>query len=224
MMLEADVLLRGQGTENETDIPIMAHPPDTDSDITLDQWLEKVSPTMKGIKLDFKSSNVLEPAMKVLQKYTYSQPVWLNADIMTGPNAGQPVDSEEFKRAVGTYFPASTWSIGWTTSWRNDPEIDQGYSEEMIDEMLEYVTDLPQPVTYPIRAAMVAKSWPQPLKKLLDASRAATLTVWSGSNDDVDVDGLVRLRTESEEHRVYYDLPDALMEEFLAKLNRTATV
>lgn len=48
-MLEADVILRGQGTENQTDTPVMAHPPDTDSDITLQQWMERVLDTQKGI-------------------------------------------------------------------------------------------------------------------------------------------------------------------------------
>ena len=48
MFLEADVILRGQGTENQTDIPVMAHPPATDSDITLEEWLDKVMVTDKG--------------------------------------------------------------------------------------------------------------------------------------------------------------------------------
>ncbi|NWY19475.1 F151B protein, partial [Aphelocoma coerulescens] len=34
--------------------PILAHPPDTDSDITLQEWLAEMVSTNKGIKLDFK--------------------------------------------------------------------------------------------------------------------------------------------------------------------------
>lgn len=49
-MLEADVLLRGAHPKE----PIMAHPPDKDSDITLQEWLEEVQEHQKGIKLDFK--------------------------------------------------------------------------------------------------------------------------------------------------------------------------
>lgn len=49
-MLEADIILRGHNTIE----PIMAHPPATDSDITLQQWLEGVVGHRKGIKLDFK--------------------------------------------------------------------------------------------------------------------------------------------------------------------------
>ncbi|NXS50254.1 F151B protein, partial [Balaeniceps rex] len=51
-MIEADVLLRG-GKGGNGD-PIMAHPPETDSDNTLQEWLKEIVNTNKGIKLDFK--------------------------------------------------------------------------------------------------------------------------------------------------------------------------
>lgn len=51
-MIEADVLLRG-GKGGNGD-PIMAHPPETDSDNTLQEWLKEIVNTDKGIKLDFK--------------------------------------------------------------------------------------------------------------------------------------------------------------------------
>lgn len=49
-MIEADVLLRGRDPEE----PIMAHPPENDSDINLQDWLQQVLKSDKGIKLDFK--------------------------------------------------------------------------------------------------------------------------------------------------------------------------
>ena len=53
MMIEADVSI-GRGGE-----PVMAHPPDTDSDLSLKQFLDIVIQetergTRKGVKLDFK--------------------------------------------------------------------------------------------------------------------------------------------------------------------------
>lgn len=42
MVLEADVTVQGLNTANETEIPIMAHPPAIYSDNTLQQWLEVV--------------------------------------------------------------------------------------------------------------------------------------------------------------------------------------
>lgn len=49
-MIEADVILRGHDPQE----PVMAHPPDTDSDVTLSEWLQEVKAHNKGIKLDFK--------------------------------------------------------------------------------------------------------------------------------------------------------------------------
>lgn len=40
MMLETDIILRGIGTENQTNIPVHAHPPLTDSDLTLEHFLQ----------------------------------------------------------------------------------------------------------------------------------------------------------------------------------------
>lgn len=51
-MIEADVLLPSD--ESEYSQPIMAHPPETNSDNTLQEWLTEVIKSNKGIKLDFK--------------------------------------------------------------------------------------------------------------------------------------------------------------------------
>lgn len=51
-MIEADVLLPSDGSEHGQ--PIMAHPPETYSDNTLQEWLAEVIKSNKGIKLDFK--------------------------------------------------------------------------------------------------------------------------------------------------------------------------
>ncbi|XP_046761876.1 protein FAM151B isoform X5 [Gallus gallus] len=77
-MVEADVLLRG-GRGGDGD-PIMAHPPETDSDITLQEWLEEMAGTDKGIKLDFKSyraecsisKHSMQPCEKTGMNYQFS--------------------------------------------------------------------------------------------------------------------------------------------------------
>jgi hypothetical protein len=72
MMLEADVVLGTlQGGSGEK-IPVMAHPPDNVSDLSLNDFLTEVmSATQKGhrcgIKLDFKSVNVLQPSLSQLK-------------------------------------------------------------------------------------------------------------------------------------------------------------
>ena len=89
MMIEADVSL---GAEN---VPIMAHPPANTSDLTLQQFLESVlvsteSGKKKGIKLDFKFLEVVEPSLRQLDglRDKLKMPLWLNADILQGPGGG----------------------------------------------------------------------------------------------------------------------------------------
>lgn len=116
MILEADVNVQGHNTVNETNIPIMAHPPDVYSDNTLKEWLDAVIKSKKGkesimietdpilhhtfwqmvvsfpwvgIKLDFKSLEAVEPSLDLLRiknQTGINRPVWLNADILHGPN------------------------------------------------------------------------------------------------------------------------------------------
>ncbi|XP_010724403.1 protein FAM151B [Meleagris gallopavo] len=117
-MVEADVLLRG-GRGGDGD-PIMAHPPETDSDITLQEWLEEMVSTDKGIKLDFKSLDAVRPSLELLQlvKPCLDRPVWLNADVLPGPNGiSAVVDAKGFLDTVTSFFPDVTLSLGWTTGW-----------------------------------------------------------------------------------------------------------
>uniref|UniRef100_A0A3Q2U590 Protein FAM151A n=1 Tax=Fundulus heteroclitus TaxID=8078 RepID=A0A3Q2U590_FUNHE len=109
MILEADVTLEGFGTANQKPVPIMAHPPDIYSDNTLDQWLEAVLDSKKGIKLDFKSLESVGFSLELLKEKSSSRginrPVWLNADILRGPNVPSFLIQEN--------FPNVTLSPGW---------------------------------------------------------------------------------------------------------------
>ncbi|CAH1793756.1 unnamed protein product, partial [Owenia fusiformis] len=221
MMLEADVLLRGQGTANQTDIPIMAHPPLIDSDNTLEEWLKSVIPSNKGIKLDFKSIEVFEPSLKILNnsKTNLKRPVWINADILAGPNGkAQPVNATEFKRLVLKYFPECTLSIGWTTGYNNSG-VNEIYTRGMVQEMADYAKEFKQPITFPIRASLVKASW-ENLSYLLDQSRSYTLTIWSSKNDNVNSDDMVYVRNNYDIDRIYYDLPEPLLSDFLRKIKK----
>ena len=66
MMIEADVLLRGQNTADQQMTPIMARPPDTASDVTLAEWLALVKGRGKGLKLDFKSIEAVELSLQTI--------------------------------------------------------------------------------------------------------------------------------------------------------------
>ena len=119
-MLEADVLLRPADG-----MPIMAHPPDTDSDLSLEQFLKETIGTNKGIKLDFKSTAAIEPSLKTLLDVTSEQevlnPVWFNADVLPGPCHKETafsdvvLDPEVSLSLCAKYYPSADLSVGWTT-------------------------------------------------------------------------------------------------------------
>ena len=113
MMIEADV------SAGEAGQPIMAHPPDTQSDLSLDLFLETVltateGGARKGIKLDFKSLDILQPSLEALKRLEarLEFPVWLNADILRGPGGGEPVSAEVFLQLCSRYLPSATLSTG----------------------------------------------------------------------------------------------------------------
>ncbi|KAK7933742.1 hypothetical protein WMY93_004638 [Mugilogobius chulae] len=205
LMLEADILLRAL----EPKEPIMAHPPQTDSDITLEAWLQEVKSNHKGIKLDFKSLDAVAPSMQLLEQIMgrSSLPVWVNADVLPGPGGvASPLEPQKFLLAVGDRPADMVLSLGWTTGWTLGAE-NQGYSWEMVREMEQICRSLKNPVTFPVRAALMGQSVDQ-LLWLLQQSNRYSLTVWTGQSDVFKMEDLLQFRKQLEPHRVYYDLPD----------------
>ena len=72
----------------------MAHPPDIDSDNTFSNWLDNMlaGTERKGLKLDFKTGDVVAHALKILKtkEEMISQPIWANIAILEGPGADHP--------------------------------------------------------------------------------------------------------------------------------------
>lgn len=70
-MIEADVIL-GQINNSGNSLPVMGHPPMISSDVTLNDFLLKIvdynsnSTNSKGVKLDFKSIEVFEASVDIL--------------------------------------------------------------------------------------------------------------------------------------------------------------
>ncbi|XP_040397832.1 protein FAM151B isoform X1 [Cygnus olor] len=212
-MIEADVLLRG-GKGGNGD-PIMAHPPETDSDITLQEWLNVIVNTDKGIKLDFKSLDAVQPSLELLEcvKPHLRRPVWLNADILPGPNGSSTaVDAKGFLDTVTSVFPDVTLSLGWTTGWHPD-EQNKGYDWMMVKEMAQICSTLSQPVTFPVRAALVRQSMSE-LCWLIQQSDRYSLTIWTGKEDVYSVEDLLYIRKNFDKSRVYYDILEPQNSEF----------
>ncbi|KAK6492389.1 protein FAM151B-like [Huso huso] len=206
-MIEADVLLRGR----EPREPIMAHPPHSDSDITLQDWLNEVLLSDKGIKLDFKSLEAVQSSIRLLEsvKSRQSRPLWINADILPGPNGspGQAVEAKGFLDTVCPVSPHAVLSLGWTTGWSPQTE-NHGYSWEMVKEMEQICGALQQPVTFPVRAALLRQSFTQ-LHWLLQQSDRYSLSVWTGKDDVYPVEDLLYLRKNFDKSRIFYDITEA---------------
>uniref|UniRef100_A0A8C8IJZ1 Menorin-like domain-containing protein n=1 Tax=Oncorhynchus tshawytscha TaxID=74940 RepID=A0A8C8IJZ1_ONCTS len=222
-MIEADILLRS----NDPKEPIMAHPPETDSDVTLRDWLKEVKASDKGIKLDFKSLTAVAPSMVLLDEVRAELrgPVWINADILPGPGGkATPLDPKVFLEAAVT--PGShgdVLSLGWTTGWTADTH-NPGYSWEMVREMEAMCRTLRHPVTFPVRAALLAHSFSQLHWLLQQSDRYSltvwitlsvvlsprySLTIWTGHTDVFVVKDLLPYRSDIDKTRIYYDLLDS---------------
>ncbi|KAF2882075.1 hypothetical protein ILUMI_24078 [Ignelater luminosus] len=222
MMLEADIVLgRLNGSSHDSDIPIMAHPPQNISDLSLKDFLQKVqdfnmdnnNTAKKGVKLDFKSIEVFEVSVDfILDLYPkMNYPVWLNADILPGPfnSTDLPVNATRFISAAKP-FVNSTLSLGWKTVYGNDTK-GATYTENHIDEMLDVIKEnnVTQLITFPVRAAIAAESSTQ-LKKLVSKVEKSTLTLWNGADDDVSIENLRKLIANIGIDKVFIDLPDEI--------------
>ncbi|CAL7934630.1 unnamed protein product [Xylocopa violacea] len=223
MMLEGDVTLGILKGSNSTEsIPIMAHPPTNESDLSLEGFVNAVieKNASKGIKLDFKSNEAFAASKSVLDKLRNDAkfPVILNADILPGPvNATtKPVEAKSFLEQAKMY-PQFILSVGWTTRYGKESNITEGrYTEDDAKAMLEELKkqQITQPITYPVRAGLAANDT-DVIKSLMKSSseltKNVTLTVWSSTGDKVDAARLSTLIKEIGVGKVYVDVPQDLM-------------
>ena len=203
--LEADVLIN---PINKT--PIMAHPPKTTSDITLQEWLHLVFHSNKGAKLDFKETNVLEPSMKVVKEAykefpNYKPPLILNADILEGPNANGSISvNSTICLRNFVQFEDAILSLGWKTGFTGNDS--KGYGWDDVRTMHATLENVSQHVTFPVRASLVEKSKEQLIWLLNQNRKRYSLTVWTSSKDTFKVESLAFLREFKK--AVFFDLPE----------------
>ncbi|KAG8011592.1 hypothetical protein GBF38_003839 [Nibea albiflora] len=191
-----------------------------DSDITLKEWLEGVKAYNKGIKLDFKSLEAVSSSVLLLEGLLAepSRPIWINADILPGPGGqATPLEPQAFLSAVRILPTHTVLSLGWTTGWTAGKD-NPGYSWDMVHVMDEICRTLKHPVTFPVRAALLAQSFSQ-LTWLLQQSDRYSLTVWTGQNDKLMVQDLMPYKEKFDISRIYYDLPDPLWTELSTTLH-----
>jgi hypothetical protein len=225
-MIEADIVFGYLINDTSKKLqPVMGHPPANESDISLESFLTQIldfnknttEENRKGVKLDFKSTAVLNNSMSMLMELwnNMNYPVWINADIYSGPlNNTQttPVDAQVFFDC-SKKLPNATLSTGWTTRWGSN-FTDGNYTDNQIDEMIKGIKDnqIQNDITFPVRGGIAALSLNQ-LDRLfnsLNDTNPITFTIWSSANDYVDVEKLRKLIFHFGLDKVYVDVPKEL--------------
>lgn len=226
-MIEADIvfgLLDGDLSGEQR--PIMAHPPTNSSDISLESFLTQVldfnnanvKEKQKGVKLDFKSTDVYTKSLPMLIELwdVMDYPVWINADIYRGPFENVltvPVDAQIFLEGTKNLSNA-TLSTGWTTRWGSN--FTEGhYTDEQVNEMIDGLkrNNIKNHITFPVRAGIAGRSIAQ-LDRLFNSlkdTNPVTFTIWSSATDAVDVENLRKMIFHFGIDKVYIDVPDELM-------------
>ena len=193
--VEADIILDPKGR------PVMAHPPATTSDLSFEAFVHRFeelaaleSGLPLGLKLDFKHSLAVEPCLRLLTEAVtrsgtqWRHPIWLNADIFTGPGGNpSPFHAVDFLRACHDVGPPNAaLSLGWTTGWSPWTCVGKhGYTNAQVQEALDALAILPRPmaVTWAVRASIIRQTAPSLTRKLLAQGR--TLTVWGDAGEDI---------------------------------------
>lgn len=237
-MIEADIVYGYLKDDPSRKLqPVMGHPPVNESDISLESFLTQIlefnnkttEENRKGVKLDFKSTAVYNNSMSMLMEQwnKMNYPVWINADIYSGPlNNTQttPVDAQVFFDN-SKKLPNATLSTGWTTRWGSN-FTDGQYTDNQIDEMIKGIKDnrIQNDITFPVRGGIAALSLPQ-LDRLfnsLNDTNPITFTIWSSANDNVDVEKLRKMIFHFGLDKVYVDVPKELEEKLRLDIPVTA--
>eukprot|EP00638_Chattonella_subsalsa_P022724 CAMPEP_0117866848 /NCGR_PEP_ID=MMETSP0950-20121206/7619_1 /TAXON_ID=44440 /ORGANISM="Chattonella subsalsa, Strain CCMP2191" /LENGTH=342 /DNA_ID=CAMNT_0005718283 /DNA_START=76 /DNA_END=1104 /DNA_ORIENTATION=+ len=226
LMLEADLLMGSVPDMRDlypnSNIPIMAHPPNITSDIDFKSWLKIVLKEGKAMKLDMKTLNVLLPALLILKKECSNAvsngqllpPLWLNADIVDGPrDKPATVFGPEFIRMCSELMPFATLSLGWG----NDPEFPYEkdvLTQSMVEDMFSLCEHARQPITFAVRAALVQNSWKN-LRWLLDQNpEKFSLTIYQGRVDNTHEEQIKVIQELTKGYRVFFDVEFDLSELF----------
>jgi len=222
-MIEADIRV-------DDGVAVMAHDPIAlgGYDVTLEEWLQlatncEIEGCRKvGIKLDYKTTAAVDAGMKVVAQFQdqLNIPVWVNADILSGPNSNPfmvPVDASLFFQYVHDNFDDVTLSLGWKTGYKR-VGVNEIYTMEMVTEMFELCRHLRQPVTFAARASLT-KSSINSFQWLLSKSNRFSLTVWYSTSEEVSVDDLVEIYQSFASNKIFFDLPEDLMQDLIDAMN-----
>ena len=201
MIAPAHVARRLQPMAPGQTLPVMAHPTlisvlagraavPTNVDLSFATFLERcIADGKKHLKLDFKQLAAVEPCLELLaRRWTElcanGQAVWLNADVLPGPNKQREPDvpASVFIPLCRRYCPDAQLSLGWTVGPLG-PE--QSYSSRHIEEMLDTCAEYGLPGHSVVFAINVRFSCTRIglIVRLLDRLPGSQLLLWTGSGE-----------------------------------------
>jgi len=220
-MVSGDVLLQGQGTQGQKLVPVMALPPDTESDINLKDWLHETRYGTKGIKLHIHSMEAVEISLQILKDFNelhpMKYPVWLHIDVLQGPHGKHPkIDFKRFIKIQQRLFPKCTLSLGWSTDITTDLS-QSAYTWDMVWDMFDLVqgADLEdQLLIFQARFSLTHNSV-APLKWLCDSFEHSSLMVYHEDGDLVIYEDIMHLAYRFPPHKIYFDFQELHLQEHL---------
>jgi hypothetical protein len=167
---EGDVLL-GRHTPDGPVTAIMAHPPETESDLSFEAWASAAQRAGRGIKVDLKDPAVVDTVVEVLKATRFAEAnLILNADMTIGPGDTPPRLGVEDLLRLRAVFPGATISVSATTQPDAGP-----YTPAHIEQLRIAAEAVGPPITVAIRVSLAL-----PHPEVLDGLGDLHITFWSG--------------------------------------------
>jgi hypothetical protein len=146
-LCECDVLVGRDGRV------IMAHPPETTSDLTFEEHARQMIAAGRAVKYDFKDPNAVAPAVEILRKLKPdADKVMFNADVTRGPGGDIPAVGLIYMKLCRRAFPRSIISLGATTG---AAPVRKPYSPQEREDLKKAAREIGGPVTFALKADCV---------------------------------------------------------------------
>jgi len=177
-------------------VPIMAHPPDRESDLSFERFTNhacKADGLKKHLKLDFKEIEAVKPCLQILINRKFmsnGKIIWLNADIIPGPGKSQKdidVPANEFLIQCLT-VSAKNRQLNFALSigFKVDVCSVFGHSQQHVAEMTRLITAHKLHESFGIVLAVNARLLSKNMTvfdTFLESFSNAQLLCWVGSGE-----------------------------------------
>ena len=192
---EGDVSLSNHG---ET---IMAHPPDKESDLSLQEWIRSALEHHRAIKVDMKEPGVIGTVEELLKAAGFPEAgLIISADALIGPGGRDPLFTISDLAGLRKLFPEAVISIGSTLSYKET----LSYGASDVENFLKAKDTLGGPVTFCLRLDMFLKN-PGGVAALLSEHH---VTIWN-SIPKTPADAEILSAVKKHVSRGFIDLMDA---------------